>query len=92
MGCLLTLCSEASFVQLLSNWVGYFVAFLSLFPSSDSNWHTGFGVKASFYRSALTWAGRVSFWVDGVGAPGSHLHLAVKELVSSYSAFPRYAS
>lgn len=69
---LLSLCSEARFVQLLSNWVAYFVAFLTLpfFLLFDSNWHTGFGVKTS-HKLALTWAWRVCFLVDWVGTPDS---------------------
>lgn len=69
---LLPLCSEASFVQLLSNWVAYFVAFLTLpfcLPVTVTDTQD-LGFKTS-HKSTLTWAWWVSFLVGGVGAPDS---------------------
>lgn len=92
--CLLTLWSEASFVQLLSNWVGYFVALLSLpFPSQWQQLTHWTWDQKLVSRNLLSpeLGGSVSSWM-GWWAPDSHFCLAVKELGSSYSAFPRYAS
>lgn len=85
--CLLSLCSEAGFVQLLSNCIGYFVA---PFDSSFSFWVIVTDSLNGQICFHLSLPGQFpNRWVS---ASDSHFSLAVKELVNSYGAFPRYAS